>query len=130
MTFSQSCIESFVRINRDIAKARTIVIFMINQCSHSILLDEQIFALAQVLISIVTASNTEVQFQQDIDFIFIVPESVRNSDVAFDNNTKNTCMKDSKNIIEKLSGRYLFEDYSKLHLRNVDKVVYNLKIVV
>ena len=39
-------------------------------------------------------------------------------------------MKDSKNIIEKLSGRYLFEDYSKLHLRNVDKVVYNLKIVV
>ena len=63
MTFSQSCIESFVRINRDIAKASTIVIFMINQCSHSILLDEQIFALAQVLISIVTASNTEVQFQ-------------------------------------------------------------------
>ena len=53
-----------------------------------------------------------MQFQQDIYSIFIVPEGVRNSDVAFDNNTKNTCMKDIKNIIEKLSGRYLFEDYS------------------
>ena len=41
-----------------------------------------------------------MQFQQDIYSIFIVPESVRNSDVAFDNNTKNTCMKDIKNIIE------------------------------
>ena len=60
MSFAPSCIESFVRINNDIAQSRSTIMFMIKQCSIHILPNEQEFA--QVLISIVQASNSKVQF--------------------------------------------------------------------
>ena len=64
------------------------------QCSTHILPTEQEFA--QVLISIVQASNIKVQFKQDTNSVFSIPESVRHSD--FDNNNS-TCMEDIKYIV-------------------------------
>ena len=77
---------------------------MIKQCSTHILPTEQEFA--QVLISIVQASNIKVQFKQDTDSVFTVPESVRHTD--FDNNNNNTCMEDIKYIVGELNSRFLF----------------------
>ena len=81
---------------------------MIKQCSTHILPTEQEFA--QVLISIVQASNIKVQFKQDTDSVFLIPESVRHTD--FKNNNNTTCMEDIKYIVGELSGRFLFANYS------------------
>ena len=102
-------IESFVKYNNDIIQLRSTIIFMIKQCSAHILPTEQEFA--QVLISIVQASNIKVQFKQDANSVFSVPESVRHTD--FENNdNNNTCMEDIKYIVGELSGRFLFANYS------------------
>ena len=85
------------------------MIFMIKQCSTHILPTEQEFA--QVLISIVQASNIKLQFKQDTNSVFSVPQSVRHPD--FDNNNNNnTCMEDIEYIVGKLISRVLFANYS------------------
>ena len=104
MSVAPSCIENFVKYNNDIIQSRSKIIFMIKQCSTHILPTEQEFA--QVLISIVQASNIKVQFKQDTDSVFTVPESVRHTD--FDNNNNNTCMEDIKYIVGELNSRFLF----------------------
>ena len=81
---------------------------MIKQCSAHILPTEQEFA--QVLISIVQASNIKVQFKQDANSVFSVPESIRHTDLNSNNN--NTCMEDIKYIVGELNSRFLFANYS------------------
>ena len=108
MSFAPSCTESFVKRNNDITQSRSTIIFMIKQCSTHILPNEQEFA--QVLILIVQASNSRVQFKQDIDSIYSVPESVGDTD--FDNNNKNTCMDYIKSIVEEYNSRFLFANCS------------------
>ena len=108
MSFAPSCIQRFVKYNNDIIQSRSTIIFMIIQCSTHILPTEQEFA--QVLISIVQASNIKVQFKQDTNSVFSVPESVRHTD--FDNNNNNTCMENIKYIVGQLNSRFLFTNYS------------------
>ena len=113
MSFAPSCIEISVKYNNDIIQSRSTIIFMIKQCSTHILPTEQEFA--QVLISIVQASNIKVQFKQDTDSVFSIPESVRHTDFENNNNNNNndnTCMEDIKYIVGELSGRFLFANYS------------------
>ena len=64
---------------------------------------------AQVLISIVQASNIKVQFKQDTDSVFSVLESVRHTDF---NNNNNSCMEDIKYIVGELNSRFLSANYS------------------
>ena len=101
-------IESFVKYNNDIIQLRSTIIFMIKQCSAHILPTEQEFA--QVSISIVQASNIKVQFKQDANSVFSVPESIRHTDLNSNNN--NTCMEDIKYIVGELNSRFLFANYS------------------
>ena len=114
MSFAPSCIESIVKYNNDIIQSRSTIIFMIKQCSTHILPTEQEFA--QVLISIVQASNIKVQFKQDTNSVFSVPESVRHTDLDDNNNNNNndnnTCMEDIKYIVGELNSRFLFANYS------------------
>ena len=57
------------------------------------------------------ASNIKVQFKQDTDSVFSIPECVRHTDFE-NNNNNNTCMEDIEYIIGELSGRFLFANYS------------------
>ena len=53
----------------------------------------------------------KVQFKQDPNSVFSVPESVTHTDID-NNNNNNTCMEDIKYIVGELNSRFLFANYS------------------